>query len=863
MTVSTEVDHNDYTGNGVTTSFPYTFRIFKKSDLTVQVADLNDNITVLTLDTDYSVTGAGTYSGGNVVLMSPLANGWQISISRDLPVTQETDLRNQGKFFAEVHEDAFDKLTMLIQQCFSFLRLALRKPSFIANYYDALNNRIRNLRDPSQAQDAATKNYVDETGKSNLARTLRVPESSITPLPSIAGRKKKILAFNDQGNPIAVLPESGSATDVIIEIGSSDGFKLVGQVPSYSDLQSTIPEYEGQRILLAAHRQGTAYGGGEFIARYGDAVDDGGIICVPVPGRYWERVCDSGHKLVDWFGADPTGAEYSSDAIRAAFEAYDNVSFQGVYKYHGGSIDKGSYDIEGNGSRIIFDDGVQWFVCTGTIGRIYVHDLYLQGGYGYFSFKDATANSFNDIRRFMDLNMSDYTGTAIRYTDRDCPWWLTKRCMFSGRTNEGTIGLWDNGSDTNVVAECKFYKNQYHVTTRLGSGSSSITFCDFGQFFTTGSSVNRANIWIRVPKTIPVPTGVTGMFIVEANKFGNENEQTNDVKLLLANVGPGDMPDYTSYSGALPASHIDFGLNYFAGNGSTPAHWMRSVGGWMPQTFSLTADNLQFADISKGKYFCYIDFVTRATPYSIYVRRKAHRDSQVLWRGNVSNDPLINFSLIDPSLSIAAGDPFAHSPYSSGIGNGTIDITQQKLPNVTYAGNGMTIVAVSDLLGKAEAVQGNYSTRYNNIFQSLKTVTDYQPGFIQGEIKIADDAVFDTAVYLIDYAQDTGDQVIYNQFPLQLRKGVWTSYCFPVMFMANVSTHCLVLKPNFQDTTTYPNKVVWSRSRAYLGKTPGLVGVQQMGGIILNELPISPTGLPSGTLWVDTTNGYNIVKQVI
>lgn len=29
MTVSTEVDHNEYTGNGVTTSFPYTFRIFK------------------------------------------------------------------------------------------------------------------------------------------------------------------------------------------------------------------------------------------------------------------------------------------------------------------------------------------------------------------------------------------------------------------------------------------------------------------------------------------------------------------------------------------------------------------------------------------------------------------------------------------------------------------------------------------------------------------------------------------------------------------------------------------------------------------------------------------------------------------
>lgn len=128
MTVPTYRSREDYTGNGVTTSYPYQFRIYKATDLVVTHATPDGVETTLVLNTDYTVTGVGKYAGGNVVLTSALTSGYHLTIERALPVTQETDLRNQGAYFAETHEDVFDRLVMILQHLFGTVARSLKFP---------------------------------------------------------------------------------------------------------------------------------------------------------------------------------------------------------------------------------------------------------------------------------------------------------------------------------------------------------------------------------------------------------------------------------------------------------------------------------------------------------------------------------------------------------------------------------------------------------------------------------------------------------------------------------------------------------------------------------------------------------------
>lgn len=141
MTISSSTRKaGPFTGTGVVTTFPFTFKVFQASDLLVVRLNSSTSIeSTLVLNTDYTVSlnqNQNTNPGGSVVLGSALASGYTLTITSDIGNLQPTDLTNQGGFYPSVINDALDRATIQVQQLAEradrSLTLALSTPSGVS-----------------------------------------------------------------------------------------------------------------------------------------------------------------------------------------------------------------------------------------------------------------------------------------------------------------------------------------------------------------------------------------------------------------------------------------------------------------------------------------------------------------------------------------------------------------------------------------------------------------------------------------------------------------------------------------------------------------------------------------------------------
>lgn len=117
MTVTSSTTRVSYPGAGSTGPFSFSFRILAATDLSVLTRDDTTGAeTDLTYPTDYSVSGVGNAAGGSITLTTAIEAGTTLVIRRVRALTQTTSVRNQGSYFGETHETAWDKLAMVDQQ---------------------------------------------------------------------------------------------------------------------------------------------------------------------------------------------------------------------------------------------------------------------------------------------------------------------------------------------------------------------------------------------------------------------------------------------------------------------------------------------------------------------------------------------------------------------------------------------------------------------------------------------------------------------------------------------------------------------------------------------------------------------------
>ena len=214
MTIATTTSRVVAQGNGATTAFSYNFLIPSSDDLVVTYTDANGISTQLA-SSQYSVSGLGNVGGGTVtypVSGSPIASGTWIAIQRILPFKQLTKLTNQGNYFPQVVEGALDSLEMQIQQLAEGNTRALQFPP----------------SDPLTVSSA---------------------------LPSVAQRAGMVLTFDAYGNPIAVAPDTGSATALAMQLANyaspSQGAGQLGFLASLTYGANTVGAFLANLVSSA------------------------------------------------------------------------------------------------------------------------------------------------------------------------------------------------------------------------------------------------------------------------------------------------------------------------------------------------------------------------------------------------------------------------------------------------------------------------------------------------------------------------------------------------------------------------------------------------------------------------------------
>lgn len=209
-----QIARNQYTADGVTTTYAYTFEILSANSIANDIAvyvtpsgqQPNPVTDIQTLSTAYVVTGVGNVNGGTIVFQGghipPLSS--IVTIVRNMSISIDTDFAVAQNFNGANLDAAFDRVVLILQQVYTM------------QAFNSLSYIINALLPPS--------------GGTNI----------VPPLPdnyTWVGQGGKVIAANIETNPDLSTLRSQLASEAS---GGSAGASLIGYYDSVNLVPQTV-----------------------------------------------------------------------------------------------------------------------------------------------------------------------------------------------------------------------------------------------------------------------------------------------------------------------------------------------------------------------------------------------------------------------------------------------------------------------------------------------------------------------------------------------------------------------------------------------------------------------------------------------
>lgn len=229
----------------------------------------------------------------------------------------------------------------------------------------------------------------------------------------------------------------------------------------------------------------------------------------------------------------------------------------GTFRYNGPGLSGGSYNFEGDGpgsTVVALGPNSYFFASSNRIDQLDLGGMTFIGGLGAIHFTFPGINVTNHF--YVDkCRFRGYAQTAIGHNSLDMPYWKISRSIFDAANSVSTMGVALAGyTDQSTLTDCSFLRNKIHIKAGLSGNNLGIDKCDLLQF---DKGTQRTMVWV-VPN--PSWNNAGQGFLVTGTKFGNENLDISDYRILYADELAGAdfairLPNFTMASAGYVVGH--------------------------------------------------------------------------------------------------------------------------------------------------------------------------------------------------------------------------------------------------------------------------------------------------------------------